>query len=334
MRLDLSKKQVLFLGFIIMIGGVAQVAAFFLIFFNIDLMLGVQQHILASALLAMCYKQFLPRHYRLEVLRVTLMLWVFFVFFPVVGIVGIFVSLLLPSYSVKNEQEGEGMVTAAPILPENMDFDWQKGSLKRDDSMVEKKRLLMKMASQRVVSKESIEVIRKEMSNPVDEVRLLAYSLLDKKSKQFNDRISRLLQLLDEVSEVDRVNLYERLAFDYWGLVSLGLAQGDVLEYLLDMSNKYAELAIRKELGQERAELFVLLAKISLRKEDKIMAAEYLTYAENKGVPREHLLVYWAEEAFISDRIDGMSKHLNHLNMKSAPGVVQDLNSKSLIVYV
>jgi len=284
----------------LLLGGFGQCFAFFLIFFDLNVVLGLQQHILASFLLSFSYKNIFFHGGQKEGLRVIVFLFVFFIFLPVVGFCGLFIIFFLLSYATKKDEiVSDDVVVEPPSVPEKINFFSQQSEMFDADSINSKKCLLMSIATSRMETRESVALIRKELSHTDDEVRLLASLLITRKAKKFNDRISMNLKNIMTVEDKNKTHFYECLAYDYWELVYLGLVQGGVADRLLKESRKYAVLATKNVSHREQAALYLLLARISLRMEQKSVAINCLHLAEKMGVSKDELSPYWQEVYFL-----------------------------------
>jgi len=299
----LGRARFWLLGLGLILGVSSQCFAFFLIFFDLNSLLGLQQNIVASLLLAVAYKELLPRPYRMEPVRTMLLLYGFFLFFPLIGLIGLVISFSLPAYFLrKGEADKTHVVIDFPIVPNCVSSGVEE--VNGDDFVGIQKCQLMMLASQRVESKESISLIRKELCNPVDEIRLLAYSLLDRKAKHLNDRIALGLKNIDVVVPKNKYFLYERLAYDHWELVYLGLVQGSVVVRMMHAARQHVVLALASQAcNQDRASLHLLLARIALRMDDSRVAMECLRQAEKEGMPKVKLQIYWKEAYFLKERL-------------------------------
>ena len=87
------------------------------------------------------------------------------------------------------------------------------------------KRMAALFATRRMPPREAIPILKLALRDPADDVRLLAYSMLDKQESEINLRIEAALRQL-AAEGAHRTALHDALARWYWELAYLGLAQG------------------------------------------------------------------------------------------------------------
>ncbi|PMZ42773.1 transporter, partial [Pseudomonas sp. GW247-3R2A] len=89
------------------------------------------------------------------------------------------------------------------------------------------------LATRRMPGKEAVPILKLALGDPSDDVRLLAYSMLDKQESDINLHIQIALGELVNANAKTAGALHGRLARWYWELAYLGLAQGSVLDHVL-----------------------------------------------------------------------------------------------------
>ncbi|MDF1797168.1 MAG: hypothetical protein P1U63_11600 [Coxiellaceae bacterium] len=142
-----------------------------------------------------------------------------------------------------------------------------------------------------------------------DELRLYAFSLLDKQENHINTWISYFTKLLDE-DKKSRVHLnaVRQLASLYWEMYYLNLSQDNIKLYMLNQSQHYANKGI--ELDPDDGALWVLLAKIALEKNDHNKARMSLFQALTIGVPIRQVAPFMAEMDFLDKNYMAVAEHL------------------------
>ncbi len=89
-------------------------------------------------------------------------------------------------------------------------------------------------------------VLRELLGDAEDDLRLLAYGLLDSREKRLNADIHAARQRLAASGDDDeRAVTAHQLAALYWELVYQGLVQGDLLDYAVGQALAYTEIALR-----------------------------------------------------------------------------------------
>ncbi len=220
-------------------------------------------------------------------------------------------------------EEEETLVVEVPRLPFkplSMDqaLSFSRGGLfevlERSSDM--DKQVVAVMATTRMKAKQAIPILKVAMRDESDDVRLLAYSIKDKKESEINSRIKRLIQILEQdeqrpgrklLSERELAATERSLAFLYWELVYLDLAEGEIREYFLEQVIQHAESALRV---MAYGPLTLLLGRARLERGDYADARVAFDLAERTGVERLALAPYRAEIAFQERRFSDVREHL------------------------
>jgi hypothetical protein len=144
------------------------------------------------------------------------------------------------------------------------------------------------------------DLLRRLLSDPVEDLRLVAYGLLDAQEKVLRGRIAEQDALLAEIDatprddwtgRASRAEVRRHLAELHFELVYQSLVQGDVREHTLARAIEHAEAAIA--LDPTDGGLRQLLARMHLeRGDDLLQAAEH-------GLPLQRVRPYLAEMAFL-----------------------------------
>ena len=160
-------------------------------------------------------------------------------------------------------------------------------------------RLSALLATRRMPGKEAVPILKLALGDPSDDVRLLAYSMLDKQESDINLHIQMALEQLAESRPRTAGPVHNMLARWYWELAYLGLAQGSVLEHVLSQAAEHAELGLA---AGEGGELFLLAGRIALERGDNERAEVLLREAEANGMDLAQVLPFRAELAFEAGR--------------------------------
>ncbi|MGN6651870.1 hypothetical protein [Trinickia sp.] len=143
-------------------------------------------------------------------------------------------------------------------------------------------------------------LLRDLLGDPVDDLRLLAYGTLDQAENEIVHKISDSKDALHvAASDDERRALHRRLAELHFELVYQQLAQGDVYQHTLKQADEHAQRAQALPGGERDAALWVLRARLALAQHRPIDAAPLLERANALGFPRERLLPWLAEVAFL-----------------------------------
>lgn len=192
------------------------------------------------------------------------------------------------------------------------------------------------LATRHMEERDAVTVLRAALRDPADEVRLLAYALLDRREKRLSAAIRRLAAEL-EAGLPQPAAHHQRLAELHWEMAYLGLATGEVLRHYLREARRHARRALAAapaggpEAGVNRAELHFLLARVALWLEDHDEAQAALVAAAAEGLPRNRLLPYLAELAFVTRRYALVPRILAGLERDVyRPGLLTELEAQWL----
>jgi len=148
----------------------------------------------------------------------------------------------------------------------------------------------------------AVELLRRGLRDSEEDVRLLAHSLLESKSRAACRAIDETSRSLRDASPSQEGALHQRLAFQHWEVARLGLVQGECLAHALASARGHALSALEKDPGSHPVHF--LLGQIELRLEDPARAEAALARACELGVSRAVAAPYLAEAAFLRRRVD------------------------------
>lgn len=162
-------------------------------------------------------------------------------------------------------------------------------------------RLTALLAIQEAPARVSADLLRDLLADPVEDIRLLAYGMIDGKEKSIGVRILAEEGKLEQEQTAESVyGCNKRLAELYWELVYQRLVQGDMMRHACEQSRKHARQAV--QVQADDAGLWFLLARIAIELREADPARESLVETERLGFPADQLVPYHAELAFIERR--------------------------------
>ncbi len=143
------------------------------------------------------------------------------------------------------------------------------------------------------------ELLRSLLGDSQDEVRLLAYGIMDREEKRIMQRITEAQARLGHRSGTRWAAVdHARLAELYWELVYHGLVQGDMRRYTRDQAVSHAREAL--ELRPGLAGIHFLLGRVALADGHPDQAREHFQAARQHGM-REARLAPWVSEALFQE---------------------------------
>jgi hypothetical protein len=263
-------------------------------------------HALACLAAAVAALPLFPRAYRMPKRWVLALLFGFGFFVPLVGIgallIGVaagrlfpqllkprvFETVMSPQYTVAADEAVERPRGAAA----------RARLLNRDAPEAARLEALVAVGHSNAVAVGSL--LRDLLTDPADDVRLLAYGFLDHREKAISGRLARertLLALAESLNDRDTARaVCGRIAHLYWELVYQGLAQGDTARFALERALIFAERSLREEPSD--GPTWLMIARVRLRRGDLRAAEGALNEALSLQVPRRAVLPYLAELRF------------------------------------
>jgi tetratricopeptide (TPR) repeat protein len=258
-------------------------------------------HGLAVFLLTTVLYLFLPK-------RIRSRKWEPLVFIFLIGFFGFIVGYLflfiLTLYLLRTQRniEFKPIETFAIEEIEDEDFDFSgrrfgEGamlSILKEDNVPSELKLRAFMSLSDLQSPITYSLIKENISNPMDEIRLMAFSMISKMEKQLNDKIHELNLRLkdDDLSEEKKAKIYFELAQAYWDFVFFHIVDKEFENYAIEKALYYAEegLKLKKDFIP-----YFLIGRIYLRLKDYKKAKEYLELAFNFKEFRYKVIPYLAE---------------------------------------
>jgi tetratricopeptide (TPR) repeat protein len=152
------------------------------------------------------------------------------------------------------------------------------------------------VALQQVPGRIASPMLRELLSDPAEDLRLLAYGMLDTQEKRISAAIHQELQQLEAVDAGVRVQAARRLASLYWELVYQNLAQGDLRLFALRESLRHTQSVLLAAPGD--AGMYLQLGRVlhELGRVDE--AVPVYEAALSTGMPPTRVLPFLAELAY------------------------------------
>ena len=250
-----------------------------------------------------------------------LLLFLYCLFIPVVSGVSLFLILTLGVFYARPMQKQMIDVNAIPHAPENIlekisvtqhNPGKIHGVIKSSGDIEQRFRAVL--ATRKMRDNKAIPILQIGLRDPVDEVRLLAYSMLDNKEKKIDLKIHEsLLDLSNEKQDpVAAAVIHQTLAESYWELSYLLLVQGQAQIHTLKSAYHHANEAL-KVRGTD-AGLNLLHARLALNLDLYEEAARALDQAEKYGMPLVKLAPWRAELAFATRRFEEVTWHVEAID--------------------
>jgi len=306
---------------------------------NLELAAYLIAHAMACALLTLILLPLMPSRYRGQPITTGVFLFTLQFAIPFIGSVGLVLGMLLALYLPRSSRDipwQEVDIPELPFQPIDMDLQvgdipWQEvdipelpfqpidmdlqvvysqGGLRQvlREAISTDKRLKALMATRQMNDRDAIEILREALKDPSDDVRLLAYSMLEQKEKTLAQRAGTLQQSLQNADDLTSVSLQRRLAQVWWEMAYLGLAQGGLRHYYLDSAGKLLRrlVARRSQHNDWR-----LLGRVELALGNIDNAEEAFRSALAGGSSPELIMPYLGEVAYLRRDFAQVRQHLS-----------------------
>ncbi|MBL8385797.1 MAG: hypothetical protein JNM90_22125 [Burkholderiales bacterium] len=280
-------------------------------------------HAIGSALIALALLPLVPARYARPRRWVLLFLFSFSFFVPIAGLVcvlgGLVFSLVLPRFS---PADAFGRVEVPRFTTHrNAEGTGFRGGQVRaqlaNDRAPVAARLTALSAVQHTPARLTGGILRELLADPVDDVRLLAYGMLDGKEKAISARILAARDVLaGGVTPAEARAAHRQIAELYWELIYQSLVQGDMLTFAAGEASRHARLAL--ESDPDDAGLWFILGRLGLASDALAEAGRAFDEAGARGFPRERLLPYLGEWLFRQRRYSDVRALFGELRGKAA----------------
>ncbi|AST32752.2 tetratricopeptide repeat protein [Ralstonia solanacearum] len=177
-------------------------------------------------------------------------------------------------------------------------------------------RMTALVAMQTMPTRTASPVLRDLLADPVDDIRLLAYGMLDSAEKVLTQKILAELPRLEEAATPEaRYEINKRLADLYWELIYQNLVQGDVYRYTAEQVERYASAAL--DIRPDNAALWYMRGRLALSRREPDVAESHLRRSEALGFPRDRLLPPLAEACYLRRDYAGARAALAQFSSRS-----------------
>lgn len=162
-------------------------------------------------------------------------------------------------------------------------------------------------------------LLKQVLTDPADDIRLLAYGMLDNREQQINQRIHQERDRLQEATTPQgQYSSARRLAGLYGELIYQGLVEGDVKAFALQEAEKYARQALIYR--SDDAALLVQHAKL-LQQQGRLAEAEGRYHqALALGMPQSRIVPWLAELHFFRRDFQRVRQLLRDMDSTAVPG--------------
>lgn len=289
-------------------------------------------HLTAAAVVAASTYLMMPRRYRQPRVPVFFLMLGFAFIAPVIGALGL---LFIARAALRLEGGYEQF--AVPVLVVLPEYDVQSKETHRSGQGAIRSRLGEEVPAHiRMQSLLTLQAVPNRVSNPIlesllgdttDDVRLVAFGMLDSEEKKLSIHIQReQAALADSQTAEQKYSCYRRLAELHWELVYASLAQGALRLHMLAQAREFIESALALNVDTDSGILF-LKGRILLAQNDPDRAEAAINAALALGQSKTSALPYLAEMAFTRrdfQRVKALMGELSQLNLASKTRAIED----------
>ena len=210
-------------------------------------------HAVASATITWLAWVLLPLNYKKPVLPACALLWTFAFFIPLLGIAAIVIAVLLAHrfprilrierFVTVHMPEFSGVQREATVRSDLRAADARR--ILKNIALPIETRLRVLVALQSMAPKAAVPLLIGLLADTSEDIRLLAYSMVDSWEKDLVKKIQQANINLQEARQSGRdtpvINALRRLAELHWTQADTGLARGDLRRFALEHAQKFCE---------------------------------------------------------------------------------------------
>ncbi|MBA4142435.1 MAG: protein PelE [Nitrosospira sp.] len=308
---------------------------------NVTIFAAVVFHTVSSYFLARAFWQLLPRRYKLPARRSLSFLFALLWMLPVLGALGVLWSVT----SALQRPHGRSSRSVKSVLLPELPFSppviyetppYSEGALRQIVYFAARplKRLKAVMATRHMQPREAMAVWSKATRDPVDDVRLFAYAMLDNSEKKLISRILALTEVLPAIPLRAQRACHKAIAALCWELVYQRLVQGAVRQHWLQTARRHIEFVLfpsasapssRSDASTFTAskdlpvlvvrdpDSLLLYGRILLESGEFVLAREAFASARSAGMSQQKILPWLAEIAFRERQFSEVKRCLSAL---------------------
>ncbi len=299
-------------------------------------------HSVASAIVTLLAWMLLPGHLKTPRWAVLALLFSFDFFIPFLGVVSMVVVLHVAQRFPSVVRAERYVEIKEPKFYANEKEKREQSDVRagyarrilRDPTQHVETKLRVLIALQSMRPKVAIPLLQGLLADPSEDIRLLAYSMMDAWEKDITTRLQTAQAQLEkalldagdaaqtgrsEEHKLKQINARRKLAELYWEQVDSGLARGDLRTFSLEQAKAQCEAAL--PLDARLAGVWMLYSHILIALGDLPAAQRTLLLARKAGTPDAAVLPGLAQLAFANGdypktqtwmRRAGRAGHLSH----------------------
>jgi hypothetical protein len=278
---------------------------------------------LAGLAEAVAFRLWLPPRYREPQALSLLLLWVSCTFVPLFGGLVVVVSCIWAALFPGRKESDQLADVPRPKFVTYLVSRVSHGGGARlqarlaNTQVSATDRLSALVAIQRMPTRTTGTLLRELLADPLEDIRLIAYGTLDHAENEIMQKIFLTSKALEATgNDTERHALNRLLAELYFELVYQNLVQGEVYRHTLQQADRYAQAALETDPGD--AALWLIRGRLALANGLPDVAHDHIERALALGFPRERLVPWLAEAAFLRSDYSRVSQLLASLGNAAA----------------
>jgi polysaccharide biosynthesis protein PelE len=280
-------------------------------------------HALASTVVALLAWALLPGNYKKPFVPACGLLWAFAFFIPGLGVAAILVVVqiarLFPRILRTSRFVAVRMPEFSGVQREATErSDLRAGDARRilkDATLPLETRLRVLVALQVMQPKAAVPLLMGLLSDPSEDIRLLAYSMVDTWEKDLVQKIQKAQQGLQSARQLDDrvpiINALRRLAELHWTQADTGLARGDLRRFALERSRELCEETL--QLDPDVPGIWELYVNVLIELGDMEWAMRAVKLARQLNVSLAKVWPMAAHVAYLQRDFDAVRKYMARL---------------------
>lgn len=278
-------------------------------------------HSIAIFLLSSTLLMFIPKKYRNNKKRSFIFLFLFGFLTFVIGFIFLFVLSIYLLRAQKNiEYKPVEAFSLDEVYNEDMDFYGRNFGEGGIVSLIKGKNVPKHLQEKAFLALADLKspfvfnIVKENLSNPIDEIRLLAFSMISKMEKKMTQKVHELGNKLskENIQDDEKAELYKNLAQIYWDFVLYNIVDEEFKNFMIEEAKNYA---LKSLSIQEDPYVYFLLGRIYLRLSDMEKATEFLKEAVKDKNIKSKVIPYLAECYFYKKDYKTVKNILKELDL-------------------
>ncbi|MBC7608346.1 MAG: hypothetical protein H7228_02035 [Polaromonas sp.] len=280
-------------------------------------------HAVASAVVTWLAWVLLPNNFKKPFLPACALLWAFAFFIPVLGVTAILIVVQVAKRFPRILRTERYVTVRMPEFSGVQREATERGDLRagdarrilKDATQPLETRLRVLVALQSMEPKAAVPLLISLLSDPSEDIRLLAYSMVDSWEKDLVQKIQRANAELDVARESGSntliVNALRRLAELHWTQADTGLARGDLRRFALEHAQQYCEQV--QALDTRAPGIWALYARILTELGHLVAAVKAVKMARRLRMPMAEAYSLMAQIAYAQRNYPAVRRYANML---------------------